>query len=267
MRNVPYAPLHDISFIGHSAMLSECKKFRTPSPSPAVAYSPSPGPSNASSRSPSPVPPKIKKIKKPNTKEISELYSALSKYKSKPSILSLIKDYSSEYVPKSRNPDLPEVLATTLFDIEKLSMNYLDMLKEATELEVIVTADQSLAAELAIRQQSRCALWFQMRSGRISASNLKGVCHTDPAMPAISLIMTICNPEMSQFKTVAMKYGCDHEKEAKGRYVQESSSPQEFQVYDCGFFIFSVHPFIGASPYGLVHCLCCREEVCEIKAK
>ena len=129
--DVPYAPLHDISFKGQCAMLSEWKKFRTPSPSPAVAHSPSPGPSNASSRSPSPAPPKIKKIKKPITKEISELYSALSKCKSKPSILSLIKDYSSEYVPKSMNPDIPEVLATTLFDKEKLSMNYLDLLKRS----------------------------------------------------------------------------------------------------------------------------------------
>ena len=84
VRDVPYAPLHDISFKGHSAMLSEWKTFRTPSPSPAVAHSPSPGPSNASSRSPSPAPPKIKKIKKPTTKEISELYLALSNVKASP---------------------------------------------------------------------------------------------------------------------------------------------------------------------------------------
>ena len=138
------------------------------------------------------------------------------------------------------NPDLPEVLATTLFDKEKLSMNYLDLLKDATELEVIVTAVQCLAAELATRQQSSFALWFQMRSGRISASNLNAVCHTDPAMPVISLIMTICHPEMSRFKIVAMKYGCNHEKEAREQYVQESSSHQEFRVSDCGFFISSV---------------------------
>ena len=134
-------------------------------------------------------------------------------------------------------------------------------------MEVIVTADQCLAAELATRQQSSSALWFQMRSWRISASNLKAVCYTDPAMPAISLIMTICHPEMSRFKTVAMKYGCDHEKEARERYVQESSSHQEFRVSDCGFFISSMHSFIGASPDGLVHCLCCGEGVCEIKAR
>ena len=95
-------------------------------------------------------------------------------------------------------------------------------------MEVIVTADQCLTAELATRQQSRSALWFQMRSGRISASNLKAACHTDTAMPAINLIMTICHPEMSRFKTLAMIYGCDHEKTAREWYVEESQSHQEF---------------------------------------
>ena len=46
-----------------------------------------------------------------------------------------------------------------------------------------------------------------MRAGRISASNLKAVCHTDTAMPSISLIMSICHPDMSHFNTTATAYG------------------------------------------------------------
>ena len=86
------------------------------------------------------------------------------------------------------------MLTTTLFDNEKLNMNYFDLLKVAAETEVTVTAEQCIAAELNTRLLSQSSLWFQLRSGRVSASKLKAVCHTDPAMPALSLIMSICHP-------------------------------------------------------------------------
>ena len=94
-------------------------------------------------------------------------------------------------------------------------MNYFDLLKVAAETEVTVTAEQCIAAELNTRLQSQSSLWFQLRSGRVSASKLKAVCHTDPAMPALSLIMSICHPELYRFKNTATAYGCEHEKNGR----------------------------------------------------
>ena len=37
------------------------------------------------------------------------------------------------------------------------------------------------------------------------------------------------------------------------------------QVEDCGLFIDRDHPFIAASPDGLVTCSCCGEGLCEVK--
>ena len=85
-------------------------------------------------------------------------------------------------------------------------------------------------------------------------------------MPSLSLIMSICHPEMSCFKTVATTYGCEHEKEGRDKYMKRSlPCHQKFKISNGGFFISSNYPFIGASPDGLVHCLCCGEGVCEIK--
>lgn len=92
-------------------------------------------------------------------------------------------------------------------------MNYCDLLAAAAEVNVVVTTVQCLAVEQGTREQANSPLWYQMRTGRISASRLKAVCHTDPAMPSMSLIMSICHPEISRFKTASTVYGCEHEKQ------------------------------------------------------
>ncbi len=104
-----------------------------------------------------------KKIKAPTTEGVDRLYLSLSKCKSKPSVLSLISNYSSAYVPKSLHPDLPPALKTALFYSDKLNMNYLDLVRVASETEVIVTIEQCRAAELNTRLQSGSPLWFQLR--------------------------------------------------------------------------------------------------------
>ena len=61
---------------------------------------------------------------------------------------------------------------------------------------------------------------------------------TDTAMPSISMILSICHPEMSHFKSAATAYGCEHEKKGRDRYTKESQpNHQEFKVSKSGFFI------------------------------
>ena len=56
------------------------------------------------------LPQQAKKIEPPTPNELCELYSALSKCKSKPAILSLVKEHASDYIPKSLDPQFPQPL-------------------------------------------------------------------------------------------------------------------------------------------------------------
>ncbi len=145
VKDVPYSPVMGIKFKGNSTSLKGWKAFRTPSPVVEQGHSRSPSP--ATSRSPSPSP-SAKKVKGPTTEEVNGLYSRLSKCKSKPSILSLIPNYSSSYLPKSLHPDLPPVLPTSLFDSDKLKMNYFELLKVSADTEINVSPEQCIAARL-----------------------------------------------------------------------------------------------------------------------
>ena len=133
---------------------------------------------------------------------------------------------------------------------------------------VTIKSQQAMQVESKTKLQANSRLWYQMRAGRITASRLKGACRTNPAQPSISLIMAVCHPEMFKFKTVPTNWGCEHEKVAISRYLSISlKRHHKFQVRECGFFICTSHPFIGASPDSLVECTCCNEGICEIKVR
>ena len=45
------------------------------------------------------------------------------------------------------------------------------------------------------------------RAGRITASKLRDVLHTDYSQPSISIIQSICYPSSYKFTSVACQYG------------------------------------------------------------
>ena len=257
IKDVPYAPISDITFQGKGAMLSAWKALSAPSPSPGCSLSPEDS---------SPSQPSTKKVIKPPTpEELDGFFLSLSQTKSKPAILSLIRGHSSRYIPNALQSNFPEPLSL-LFKSDLLNANYSELLEASAGVHIQVTPDQCLGVEENTRGQSKSSLWFQMRAGRVTASRLKSVCCTDPAQPSLSLIISICHPEMSRFKTAATVYGCEHEAQARNRYsAMFSPSHDSFEVKTCGLFLSASHPFIAASPDGIVKCLCCGEGVCEIK--
>lgn len=110
------------------------------------------------------------------------------------------------------------------------------------------------AKTIGVRQVTHVV--FRMHSGRITASRFKSACHTDPSYPSLSLIMSICHPET---KTASTCWGCEHESTAHSKYVTSVGHETE-----CGLFISSEYPFIGASPDGLVNFSCSSDGVYEI---
>ena len=276
VKDIPYAPVKEMDFTGKkkSATMIETHQFATASsPSPISSRAGTPTSSRAgtptssragtptSSRSATPVP----AFQKPSEQEVEELFASLSKCKTKPAILSLVAPYADNYVPKSLNENLPPCLSQ-LYNPDAILMNYGELLKHCETYDIEVTEEQADAVEASTKSQSKSPLWFNMRSGRITASRFKAVSCTSTASPSISLIMSICHPEMNKFRTASVCWGCEHEEEARRKYSQTMSlSHQDFKVDDSAFFACVEHPFIGASPDGLVSCDCCSDGICEIK--
>ena len=238
VNSVPYAKIKDINF----------KKQKTTPCTPTAT-------------------PKTKKLVAPTQDELSCFFTKLSKSPSNPAILSILPGFSDPFTPKSLDPALPPPLGT-LFRPHLMNATYFDVLNAASDelLKMKITEMQRETVEKRTRGQAKSKLWFKMRTGRITASKFKSACHTDPASPSNSLIMTVCHPELSRFSTEATKWGCNHEEVARKAYGElQMVKHHNFKVSDAGFYIHPEHGFLGASPDGMVDCDCCGPGVCEIK--
>ena len=126
-----------------------------------------------------------------------------------------------------------------LYEPSNLGLSYYELLKLSSETNVTITSEQCKAVEMRTRDQANSRLWFRMRAGRITASKFKSVCHTDPASPSLSLIMSICHPDTVRFKTAATSWGCEHETSALEQYKKASGhdqlsvSPVGTSLYQC----------------------------------
>ena len=72
------------------------------------------------------------------------------------------------------------------------------------------------------RRQQLSDDWLEQRKGRITASTLFRVLHTDPTSPAPSLVKSICG--LSSFTSKATAHGIKFEKKARKMYVKEKST-------------------------------------------
>ena len=72
-----------------------------------------------------------------------------------------------------------------LFKAEYLRMNYGELLKEGEKCTITVTTEEAKVVEQQTRGQAKSRLWFRMRTGRITASQFKAICHTDVNSPSL----------------------------------------------------------------------------------
>lgn len=264
VKEVPYAPVKQIKFIGKkksrsmslSPSVSPSHSTSSHSPSPSPSHSPSPSP--AHSRAPSSLsssPPSIEpanvlslQTNSPNSShlllppsdffqlsdffliQLSDFFASLASLSEKPAILSIVEPYSSSYIPNSLGEDLPMCLLS-LLKPEYLTYSYGELLVLAKQCKISVTPEEIEAAECKTRSQSKSQLWFRMRSGRITASNFKTVCHTNEASPSLSVVMSICHPELNKFTSAATDWGLEHEKIVRDQHQCLSNSRHsEFMV-------------------------------------
>ena len=150
---------------------------------------------------------------------------------------------------------------TCLYNDRYLELTYPELLSKCDEhfSRLTLTKEQAQKVEIT-RAQANSRIWFQQRTGRVTASKLKTVTHSPVEQPSQSLIKLICYPEVHKFSTEATKWGCEHEKIARKQYTdRQKKKHKNFQVCDSGFVIDTDYPHLGASPDGIISCDCCNE--------
>ena len=182
----------------------------------------------------------------------------------KPIILSLISPYSDafqlsiDHLPPQLQLLYNQYLEHDYIQLLGLAAEYISSLGSAT-----VSQQENL--EELTRVQSKSKDWYKYRAGRITASRFYQITHTNPHMPALSLIHSVCYPQTNQFSSKATRYGCAHEKDAIEAYKLQITSHDEVEVFPSGFVVSLQKPFIGASPDAFVECKCCGQGVLEVK--
>ena len=198
----------------------------------------------------------------PDEKEMSDFFESLNHCGTIPVVLSLVPNYSDKFVKCN---ELPRPLQL-LHDPKFMTLEYEELLNECASLKILLTKNQAEKVEIETRNQAKSNLWFKFRAGRVTASKMKAVCHTDALNPSQSLVKRVCYPEAFCFKSKQTTWGCKHEKPARDRYFAKSTQVHaEFEVRDNGLFISNEWPYIGASPDGIINCTCCGTGVLEVK--
>lgn len=111
--------------------------------------------------------------------------------------------FHKAFIPKSTKLPKSVLEYRTPLTLQ-LQPKELEQLCQAFELDELTTA-QVEAIERATRGQSSSKTWFRQRAGRITASNLRRVLHTNAEKPAKTLIKAICYPEAHRFSTAATR--------------------------------------------------------------
>ena len=197
----------------------------------------------------------------PTTRELDTFFQQLSVSGSRPAILALIPGYADAFVPKSLSEEYPTIL-TDLADDACFNMAHEELLQHCHFVadSIAVSPQQAEIVELATRKQSADKQWFSVRSGRVTASRLKQVCHTQLSQPSVSLVKDICYPGNRAFHSKATQRGCDHEQTARQQYCDLMNDTHEnFVIRESGFTLHPDMPFFGATPDGIVSCDCCGE--------
>ena len=256
IKHVEYKPIGEISFTGLGRKRKYCEGRGEGT---STGSADGQGGCNAIPR---------KKVTLPSSSEKEMLFNLLSQCENaKPAVLAAVSPYHKKYIPATIAEDLPTVLSG-IFKKENLSLRYdsLVQLAKNNTKSLTVTRLQADAAERKTRAQSKSRIWFGMRAGRITASKFRNACHTDPASPSVSLIMSVCYPELLKFTNKATRWGCQHENVALQVYSHQSEH-DSLKVSSCGVFISTEYPFLAASPDGIVQCDCCGTGICEVKVR
>ncbi|KAK3922033.1 Chromatin modification-related protein YNG2 [Frankliniella fusca] len=182
-------------------------------------------------------------------------------------IFRVLPQYCEEFAPKEVI-NIPKSL-TELFHDRFTKLSYSELLEESLKVypTVKISLEQRILIEKKTRKQSDSILWKGLRAGRITASVIYSVLHTDIENPSITVIKNICYPFSRTFVSYWMKRGKALEHKIRNDYYNEMNSVhEELQVKEAGLHIPLEIPCTGATPDGFVRCKCCGVGILEMKA-
>ncbi|CAH4034191.1 unnamed protein product [Pieris brassicae] len=84
-------------------------------------------------------------------------------------------------------------------------------------------------------------MWSKHREVRITASKFHTICHLRSSNQESYACQFLCQ---QKFTSRSTNHGIIHEKVALQQYMEETN----LQVFECGLFISSERPYLGASP-------------------
>lgn len=182
-----------------------------------------------------------------------------------PVIFSILPEYCEAF----KQPEATQKAdLRSLFSENYAACTYETLTQKAESfLSAYVLSDDTVKrVEASTKQQSRSQQWFLHRAGRVTASVMRRVCHTNVDKPSVSLLKIVCYPEKQSLRTPAVMWGINHEQDALRAYqAKVSSKHKHFTCQRSGLHLSTEHPFVGATPDALVSCTCCGKGVAEFK--
>lgn len=123
-----------------------------------------------------------------------------------------------------------------------------DILRKAESILEMISVDDDKIAEIeeATRDQSNSSRWYAERCTRITASKCKRALMKETTSPTKAMQEILCYKK--PFQSDYMKDGIKSEAKIINLYSKSTGN----KVQQCGFFVSKSHPFLGASPDGLV---------------
>ncbi|CAN7999705.1 unnamed protein product, partial [Ixodes pacificus] len=184
---------------------------------------------------------------------------------SRPALLLLSEKYAHEFVPLATK--FPSAILSNLASHDPTPA-WEELVVQCAEVANSLAVEPQVAALIQEQttEQAGSTKWFSFRAGRITASNARTVCKTSVSQPSQSLLKKICHPMESQFWSPAVAWGRNNEPKARQAYEAKAVRLHEdFSCRRSGLHISSKHPFLGATPDGLIDCSCCGPGVLEVK--
>ena len=202
----------------------------------------------------------------PTEEETASFFEELKDIFPQSAILRLVEpcvpSQSSERVRHLSDP------VTALFDVKNKQLSAFEMEKKCKTIfeSMKITGEEAEYLEQSTKLQAQSNLWFEHRKGRLTASKFARISRAriDSSRSLLKSVMQY-NPPVTS-RVPALKWGVDHENVARQQYIDMMSHQHNtFECHPAGLMVCIEHSHLGASPDGLVTCVCCGSGLVEIK--
>ncbi len=197
--------------------------------------------------------------------DLSSLLPVLHKHRAV--CMSTMDAYYHSYADPVQPAVMPKPLQDRLRDphFDQAPLSVLLQHCETVKDIAAVTKEQADMIRAHTKQQHKASAWYGVRAGRVTASNIHDVVATNIEKPAVSTVKKICYPT-ALLTTPDMRWGTEHEETARNAYqAKQAPHHTDLKIELSGFSINPAFPQVGASPDGILNCVCCGKGCLEIK--